>query len=923
MLYGRGEELGLVTELLENARLSRSGALVIRGDPGIGKSALLESAREHAIGMRVLASRGVESESQLPFAGLHQLLAPALHLIDRLPDPQAHALQGALGLCEPSSESRFLISAACLTLLAELAEEQPVLCLVDDIQWVDTPSADALLFVARRLGAEGIVILFAAREGEAQRFEARALRSLQLQGIDRVPALQMIRSRSAGIATHIGEVLVERAGGNALALMELPAALTHDQLAGRQPLPDNLPLTPDVESLFLDRVRRLPADTQRMLSLIAADTGGLLAPVFRAAVAHGIDPAALDAAEAAGLVSVRGPALELRHPLVRSAISQTSTSSERRAAHLALADALTAPHESDRRAWHRAAAALGPDATLADDLERTADVALQRGGHGAAASALERAAALTPDRAIAAQRLLAAAGAAWHAGQPSRATALLDQARPNIREAPLQVELDHLAGAIQGRCGSVLEARGPLMAAASQAATISPRLALEILFDVGLSGIDSGDYGLVAEAGRRAAALPHSSDPEVAFLADLIVSVGSLCEGKTAVEVPLVLDVVARSDAYDDPRWLIWAAAGAGLSGMEAREAEILARAAAVARASGAVDLLTFVLVTYAVNGVIAGRFKAIVEAAEGLTLAREAGLSNAARIHLAATSWFAALTGDDEACLAGAAEVTEAARSTGEALANAIAEWALALRDLSAGRVEETRTRLVALHAAPPGTGHPLVTLMSTPDLIEASVRAGRPDVAEAAYLILGGFAAPGAPPWALALAGRCRALMASDPATSETEYANALIAHAQGVRPFDQARTRLLLGEHLRRARRRIDAREHLRAALEAFEFLGATPWAERARSELRASGETARRREPGSVGRLSPQELQVAKFVAGGYSNKSVAAQLMLSPRTVDAHLRSVFAKLEITSRMDLAHLDLDALDRTFPAPVSTTS
>lgn len=923
MLYGREEELGLVNGLLEDARVSRSGALVIRGDPGIGKSALLDYAREHATDMTVLAARGVESESQLPFAGLHQLLGPALDLIDRLPGPQAHALQGALGLSEPSSESRFLISAACLTLLAELAEERPVVCLVDDAQWVDTPSADALLFVSRRLGAEGIVMLFAAREGEVERFEARDLRSLQLRGIDPGHAAQMIRSRSTGIAAHIEEVLIGRAGGNALALVELPAALSQDQLAGRAPLPDTLPLTPDVECLFLDRVRRLPADTQRMLTLIAADTGGLLAPVFRAAVAHGIDPEALDAAEVAGLVSVRGPTLELRHPLVRSAISQASTSRERRAAHLALADALTSPHESDMRAWHRAAAALGPDAELADDLERTADVALRRGGHGAAASALERAAALTPERTLSAQRLLAAAGAAWHAGQPSRATALLDQARPDLREPLLKVELGHLAGVIQFRCGSVLEARGTLMTAASDAATISPRLALEILFDAGLSAMEAGDYGLVAETGRRAAGLPRQSDPEVEFLADLIVSIGSLCEGKTAVQVPLVLDVVARADSYDDPRWLISAAACAGLSGMEEREAEILARATAAARASGAVDLLTFVLVTFAVNGVAAGRFTAVAEATEGLTLAREAALSNAASIHLAATSWYAALTGDDQACLAGAAEVTRAAHSTGEALANAIAEWALALRDLSAGRVDDTRTRLLALHASPLGTGHPLVTLMSTPDLIEASIRAGRPEEAEAAYPILGGFAAPGAPPWAVALAGRCRALMAPEPATSEAEYDAALIAHAQGVRPFDLARTRLLLGEHLRRARRRIDARQHLRGALDTFEFLGATPWAERARTELRASGETARKREPGTILRLSPQELQVARFVAGGYSNKAVAAQLMLSPRTIDAHLRSVFTKLEITSRMDLAHLDLDALDQTFPAPVPTTS
>ena len=909
MLFGREQELDLVDGLLEQARLSRSAALVIRGDPGIGKSALLASALDRADDMTTLMARGVESESHLPFAGLHQLLAPALPLMDRLPDPQARALGGALCIAEPSGESRFLISVACLTLLSELAEERPVLCLVDDVQWLDTPSADALLFVSRRLGGEGIVILFAARDGAEGQFEARDLRSLELTGIAREAAAAFVRERAPGVAPHVESALVERAAGNALALAELPAALSAHQLAGREPLPDSFPLTSEVEGLFRTQVQRLPADSQRLLTLVAADSTGLLAPVFRAAVAQGIDPSALDAAEVARLVTVRGPNLELRHPLIRSAVLQASTSSERRSAHLALADALTEPDEADRRAWHRAAAVLGSDADVADELERTADTALLRGGHSAAASALERAATLTPDVKVRSHRMLGAATSAWRAGQPARARALLDQARATYTDQELAIGTGHLSGSINFRCGSVLEARGELITAADAAATRDPRRALEILFDAGLAGIDSGDYGLVAQAGRSAALLPRDSDEQVAFLADLIISVGSLCEGKTAIEAPLVLDVVARSDGFDDPRWLIWAAAGAGLSGLPAREAEILGRASSVARASGAVDLLTFVLVTYAVNGVVAGRLGAVTEASEGLTLAKEAGLSNAASIHQAALAWFAAATGDDETCLGAAATATSASREVGEALANAIAEWALALRDLCAGRVEESQSRLMALHGSPVGLGHPLITLMSTPDLIEASVRAGRPDDARAAYPFLSGFAATGAPPWAAALAARARALMADDPSQGEMEFNVALAAHEEGARPFDQARTRLLLGEHLRRSRRRVDARDHLRAALESFELLGAAPWAARARTELRASGETARKREPAAPARLTPQEVQVARLVASGQSNKVVAAQLMLSPRTIDAHLRSIFSKLEISSRMELTRIDFD--------------
>jgi DNA-binding CsgD family transcriptional regulator/tetratricopeptide (TPR) repeat protein len=909
VLYGRDAERALIGALLDAARGSRSGTLVLRGEPGVGKTALLQDARERAADMHVLVARGVESESELPFAGLHQLTRPALPLLERLPGPQAAALRGALGVAERAGDDRFLISAACLTLLAELAERRPVLCLVDDVQWLDRSSADALLFVARRLDAEGIVMLFAAREGEERRFEARELPDLELGGLNAEAAAALVdRSVDGQLAPAVRDVLVEQADGNALALVELPAALTASQLAGTEPLPSSLPLTRDVERLFMERVRRLPEPTQRLLSLIAADDTGRLEPVLLAAESARIGADALGPAEQAGLVSIHGSRVEVRHPLVRSAVYLSSSTSERRAAHLALANALHGELESDQRAWHRAAAALGPDAAVADELETTAERARLRSGHAAAAAALARAAELSVDTTAHARRLVAAASAAWKAGQAERATALLDQANPTVSDPHVRGELDHVRGAIELRCGVPLDACETLLTGAGRVAAVDSRKALAMLFDAGLAGVDAGDFARIAEAGRRAAALPRSDDEASAFLADLLVSVGSLVEGKSASEVPLVLDVIARAGHFDDPRWLIWAAAGAVLAGDEAAEAAILRRAVALARASAAVEPLTMSLLTVTVNAVTAGRFDVAAEAEEGLRLAEDAGLPNPACIQRAVLAWIAAARGDAAACAAHAAAVGEVTRAKRLALANSIAEWGLALLDLSRSRFEETVSRLVALHEAGPGVRSPLYVLRSAPDLVEACVRTGRHERARAAYSILEGFAGPGAPAYSLALAARCRALLSSA-AAAETEFAEALRLHPS-ARPFDRARTRLLCGEHLRRERRRVEAREHLRAALDAFEGLGAAGWAERARIELRATGETARRRDPSTLSQLTPQELQVARFVAQGLSNKEVAAQLFLSPRTIDAHLRSVFAKLEITSRTQLARVALGA-------------
>jgi DNA-binding CsgD family transcriptional regulator len=906
VLFGRDEERAVVGRLLDAARQARSGAIVVRGEAGVGKTALLADTRERAADMHALTSVGVESEAELPFAGLHQLVRPALHLLDRLPGPQAHALQGALGLSDRGENERFLVSAACLTLLSELAERRPVLCIVDDAQWLDTPSADALLFVARRLGAEGIVMMFGAREGDDRRFEARGVDELVLGALDAAAADELL-AHGSRMAPAVREALVEQAGGIALALVELPAALTPAQLAGAEPLPETLPLTRDVERLFSARVRRLPESAQRALLIVAADGSGALGPVSRACEELGLGADALTPAEHAGLVAVHGARIELRHPLVRSAVYQGASSSQRRAVHLALADAFDGKLDLDQHAWHRAAAALGPDDDIAAALELTAERARLRSGYAAAAAALQRAAELSVDAASRARRLVAAATAAWQAGQPDRATILLDHASPDLTEPRLRAQAAHVRGEIEWRGGALLDAVTTLLDGADEVATLDPGKALDMLYDACWAGFDIGDRALSAEAGRRASLLPRTGDRIEALRADLLAGVSRVALGDLA-EIELVRQTLARVDELDDARSLVMAGVGFTTFGDDAMRSAVLRRADALARASGAVGVLSTVLVNVTITSILNGQYAVAAGAQEGLELAREAGLENAATLHLSVLSWLAAVHGHEEECRAKAAEAIDATRTNGLALAHSIAQWAVALLDLGSGRAEDAMTRLAALAAAPMGVGHPYFVLNSSADLVEACVRTGRREDARPAYELLDGFARPEATVWALALSARCRALLADGDDDADVAFTEALELHSRNTRSFDRARTELLFGEHLRRRRRRVEAREHLRAALEAFDALGAVAWAERARTELRASGESARKRDPSTVTELTPQELQVARFVAEGLSNKEVAAQLFLSPRTIDAHLRNVFAKLGITSRTQLAHLTL---------------
>src|SRR5262245_21557644 len=906
MLYGRDVERDAIGGLLDDARHWRSGVLVVRGEAGIGKTALLEDARDRAADMHVLSARGVEAESELAFGALHQRIRPALGHLDQLPAPQATALRAALGLADGSGQDRFLVFAACLSLLSELAERRPVLCLVDDAHWLDAGSADALRFVARRLDAEGIVLLFAAREGSARGFEASDLPTLALTGLDSEAAVLLL-TRRGGVdaAPSVRARLVEQTRGNALALVELPAALSDDQLSGAAPLPEVLPLTRELERVFLERTKRLPAETQRLLLIAAADDSEDVGVVTRAAG----DPGALDAAEEAGLVSVHGRRLEFRHPLVRSAVYEAATSTERRAAHAALANALEDDdRHADRRVWHLASSTLAADDSVLSALDEAAARAQERNGHVAAARALERAADLSSTRADRGRRLTRAAVNLSLAGRDDQAIAAATSASDLVSDAMLRADLAevHAMAAIRG--GRPLDVITILVDAARGVADVDAARAIELMMYARTAVWMEGDRAMHLELARLGASItPPPEDEASMYISRSLAGFATMIDGDAAEGARLLEAVAAWGGTVDDARHIIWASFAALWIGDATRFAELADRAGSVARERGELGTLADTLGMRASRLAMSHRFdEASIAASEALELVRGLNAANLDLLPKSALAVIAAFQGRDDDARQYAEEVVERATANGLRLRASGAVFALALADMALGRWSDAVDRLESLQPES-GTMDP-IAVITVPDKIEAAYRAGRLDEARAAfpdYEARDGYSTERFWPPRLAA---CRALLAEG--EEATEHFEEAVRLGGDARPLDLARIQLLYGEHLRRQRRRTDARVQLRAALAVFERLGAEPWAERARAELRASGETARKRDPSTVSELTPQELQVARYVAEGLSNKEVAAQLFLSPRTIDAHLRSVFAKLGITSRTQLARLRLDA-------------
>jgi DNA-binding CsgD family transcriptional regulator len=907
MLRGRAAERAVLEEALESARTGHGVALVLRGDPGIGKTALLRYAEQQAHDLRVLRAVGVEAEAEVAFAGLHQLLRPIVASIDTLPGPQADALRGALGLVSAERHEPLLIGAALLTLLADAAAAIGVLCVVDDAQWLDQSSLAALTFAARRVDADRVAVLFGVREGPGGEFPRSGLRELVLEGLDETDAAAvLVQHTPVPPAAAVLERLLEGSGGNPMALEEIGRTLTADQLQGKVSLPDPLPVGDALEQVFTERLQDLPDETRSLLVVAAAEGTGEAPVVLAAGALLGIAPVALEDAERAGLVGVDPDRIEFRHPLIRSAVYRSALLSFRQHAHRALAAACERAGHADRRAWHLAAAALGPDADVADALAETADRAAGRSGYAAAATALERSAALTADAGLRGQRLVDAAESAWLAGQVARSAADLDRAAGlQVKEPELAAQIARVRGVLAWRTGNVRQAFRILMDGVELIADADPATALAILAEAVEAASYGGDADGVGVAGARALEIWRrggaDGGPAAEFLATMAGGIGHAMTGDITAAAPLLRRGLTLAEASGEWRALMQAGAVALYLGNISSARDFFARAIEAVRSRGAAGALAYVLEYVLTTEAMAGDLAAARSSgAEALRLARDTGQQTCEATLLARMAWIAALRGDEQECRGHAQDALAIAVPNGVGLAGAGAEWALAALDGGQGRWAQAATRLAGIMTAPPGEGHPIVALYAAPACIEAATRADNEVLARRVFT--------GYEPWATSGAlpahtvARCRGLLAADPPTAFAHFDEAL--SVADVPALERAQTELLYGEALRRARRRVDAREHLRTALDVFDRARAEPLAERARAELRATGETVRRPGPSPVDRLTPQELQIARLVAAGASNREVAATLFVSPRTVEYHLYKLYPKLGIGSRAELA-------------------
>jgi ATP/maltotriose-dependent transcriptional regulator MalT len=902
MLLGREHETGLVDRLLERAREGQSGTLVVRGEPGIGKTALLEYAAGRADGMTLLSARGIEAEAELPFVAVADLFRPVLGSIERIPESQGAALRAALALGPPAAGDRFTVCAAVLSLLAAAAEDSPVLAVIDDAHCVDRSSMQAVLFAARRLDAEGVALLIACRNEPD--LDVSGLQELELQGLPQ-DAAEALLQRSGQVSGEVAEELIAASGANPLALIEIPSLLTPGQLSGNESLGGPIPTGDALERAFMQRVAKLPEQTQRALVVAAASGSSDLDEIVAAAERAGIEPGALDPAERAGLTVVDGSRFAFRHPLLRSAVYHGATALTRRAAHEALAQGST-----EHRTWHLAVAADEPDAALAAELERSASAARERGGHAEAAATLERAARLAEDDDERARLLRQAAREAWRAGTTVRALGLLDDAFAHARDRELIARLQHLYGVIEMWSGSPLAAYERLNAEAERIAAADPARSARLLTDAGWACFMAGEVTAGRSAAERAKTQAEAGGGFAEVLATGLLGIALLLSGERGRAEPWLR---RHEPLLDDAAFLrrsygaVWPAPLA-LVWMEEHDKarELFSRVIGQAREESVPSVLPYTLVGLAeLDFRTGGWARAYANASEAVTLARQTEQPVSLAFALACLARIEAAQGRDGDCREHATEAFDLAAG-GAASVVVYAAAALGLLELGKGRIDEAIEHLDRVRTEVEAHGLVLPTVIQwAPDLIEALARVGRGD---AALELLASFeqsAEASMSAWALGVSARCRGLLGAGD-DFEADFSRALELQEAAGAPFEIARTELCLGERLRRARRRKEARAVLRAAIERFERLGAVPWAERAKTELQASGETV---QPGGViatNELTPQELQVALVVAKGATNREAGAALFLSPKTIEAHLGRVYRKLDVRSRTELAAL-----------------
>jgi DNA-binding CsgD family transcriptional regulator/tetratricopeptide (TPR) repeat protein len=898
LLLGRRSEREVLDRLLAAVRGGQSGVFVVRGVPGVGKTALLEYAIGSASGFRVARAVGVESEMELPFAAVQQLCAPMLDRLEHLAGPQREALGVAFGLREGNAPDRFLVSLAVLSLLSEVAEERPLLCVVDDAQWLDRASAQALAFVARRLLAESVALVFASREpGE----ELMGLPELHVEGLRNGHARALLGTvLHVPLDERVRERIIAETRGNPLALMELPRGMSPAELAGGFGLPDVPGLSGRIEESFRRRLEGLPAETQQLLLVAAAEPVGDPVLVWRAAERLGLGVSAADAAASEGLLEI-GARVNFRHPLVRSAAYRAASPQARREVHRALAETTDAEADPDRRAWHRAQGSTGPDEDVASELERSAGRAQARGGLAAAAAFLERAAALTLDPALRAQRALAAAKANHLAGALDAALGLVAIAESGALDEFGSAQVDVLRARIAFAASRGRDAPPLLLKAAKRLESLDAKLARETYLDALFAAVvvhhlaSGGGLVEVAEAARATRPSSQPSRAPDLLLDGWVLLITKGCRAGTPMLKRALSAFRSESISKDEEiRWL-WLACHTAYELWDDEAWHALSvRLVELARDAGALTELPIALDSLSVAKLFAGDFAtaaSLVEEGEAITEVTGSQPTPYGPVMLAACQGREA-----EASQLIEGSIKEVVRR-GEGMGLTVVQWASALLYNGLGRYED------ALAAAHRASEHPRDPTRALPELIEAAARSGIPERAADALQRLSETTRASGADWGLGVEACSRALLSEDDA-AEALYREAIERLRRTRVRLALARAHLLYGEWLRRERRRVEARGQLHTAHDMFTEMHIEAFAERARVELEATGEHARKRTVETRDDLTPQEAQVSRLAAGGATNQEIAGQLFISASTVDYHLRKAFRKLGVRSRAQLA-------------------
>ena len=900
-LLSRRSECAALDQLVASVRAGPSRALVLRGEAGVGKSALLEYLVQRASGCGIARAVGVEAEVEFAFAGLQQLCAPFLDRLERLPGPQRGALGTAFGLREGDAPDRFLVGLAVLSLLSDIAEKRPLVCVVDDAQWLDAASAQALAFVARRLGAESVGLVFAVREPGGER-HLEGLPELAVGGLDDGDAHELLGTVLAGpLDKQVRDRIVAETHGNPLALLELPRGRTPAELAGGFGLSGGPAVPGRIEQSFRERLAPLPPSTRLLLLVAAAEPAGDPVLLWRAAAGLGIGPDAAASAAAEGLVDF-GAQVRFGHPLVRSAVYRAGAPEERRRVHRALAEATDADVDPDRRAWHRAHAAAGLDEDVAAELERLAGRARARGGLAAGAAFHERAVELTPDLRRRAQRALLAAQGKHQAGAPDAALRLLAMAQAGPLDEYERARAQLLHAQITFAMTRGRDAPPLLLEAARRLEPLDPRLARETYLEAFAAAL-SADRLVRGGDEREVAAAVLAADWEPSTRAcDLLLDGLALLTREGYVAGAPALKVALRAfrdeplSEEDELRWL-WLACriARALVDDEAWD-ELTARHLDVARRAGAFSALPVALTDRVLVELFSGRIGVAMSlAAESDAVVEATGSHLTLRTPIVLANW----RGRDAEALA----LIEARRQDvlrrGEGLWLAANDWGSAIRSNGLGRYEDALAAAERAAEAARGLG-PSILLLA--ELIEAAVRSGQAERATGPLAQLAEIAHAAGTDWALGTHARAAAMLAGGEA-AERLYLEAVERLSHVKTRATLARAHLLYGEWLRREHRRVDAREQLRVAYAMLSDMNMEAFAERARRELLATGETVRKRTVETLDELTPQEVQVARLAAGGQTNPEIGAQLFLSPRTVEWHLSKVFGKLGVSSRKEL--------------------